>query len=306
MLDDRDYMREKPNHSFALPPISAYMVILVLNTIVFAAQQLGGPEADAAFRKYGELSLEGLKHGYFWQLLTYQFMHGGAIHFLFNSITLYFCGRVVEYSLGKRSFVALYFLSGLVGGLVQVLLGLVVPTRFGGAVVGASAGLCGIVAAFALVNPQAMFVLFFVLPVKAVYLVPITIAISVFCIIFPVADFIGHAAHLGGTLVGVAWIKFNLHRFFVQLPGESFFEGLLFWKSYQSGQRKRQLVRAASVRSRPWRSSSSESVAELPQEDFISKEVDPILEKISAHGIQSLTERERKILEMARKKMGSR
>jgi membrane associated rhomboid family serine protease len=213
MLDDRDYMREKPNHSFALPPISAYMVILVLNTIVFAAQQLGGPEADAAFRKYGELSLEGLKHGYFWQLLTYQFMHGGAIHFLFNSITLYFCGRVVEYSLGKRSFVALYFLSGLVGGLVQVLLGLVVPTRFGGAVVGASAGLCGIVAAFALVNPQAMFVLFFVLPVKAVYLVPITIAISVFCIIFPVADFIGHAAHLGGTLVGVAWIKFNLHRF---------------------------------------------------------------------------------------------
>jgi hypothetical protein len=42
---------------------------------------------------------------------------------------------------------------------------------------------------------------------------------------------------------------------------------------------------------------------DLSTADFISKEVDPILDKISAHGIQSLTERERKILEAARAKM---
>ena len=46
--------------------------------------------------------------------------------------------------------------------------------------------------------------------------------------------------------------------------------------------------------------------ADLPSEEFISKEVDPILDKISAHGIQSLTERERKILEAARAKMAKR
>jgi hypothetical protein len=46
--------------------------------------------------------------------------------------------------------------------------------------------------------------------------------------------------------------------------------------------------------------------AELPSEEFISQEVDPILDKISAHGIQSLTERERKILEAARAKMARR
>lgn len=45
---------------------------------------------------------------------------------------------------------------------------------------------------------------------------------------------------------------------------------------------------------------------EVPSEEFISKEVDPILDKISAHGIQSLTERERKILEKARSKMAKR
>ena len=40
--------------------------------------------------------------------------------------------------------------------------------------------------------------------------------------------------------------------------------------------------------------------------DFISKEVDPILEKISAYGIHSLTERERRILEAARSRMEKR
>ena len=43
--------------------------------------------------------------------------------------------------------------------------------------------------------------------------------------------------------------------------------------------------------------------AEVSGEDFISQEVDPILDKISKQGIHSLTERERKILEKARSKM---
>ncbi|MEW6160504.1 MAG: DUF6576 domain-containing protein [Verrucomicrobiota bacterium] len=45
---------------------------------------------------------------------------------------------------------------------------------------------------------------------------------------------------------------------------------------------------------------------DLPSDEFISREVDPILDKISAHGIHSLTERERKILEAARAKMAKR
>ncbi len=45
---------------------------------------------------------------------------------------------------------------------------------------------------------------------------------------------------------------------------------------------------------------------DLPADEFFSKTVDPILDKISAHGIQSLTERERRILEAARERMGKR
>ena len=49
-----------------------------------------------------------------------------------------------------------------------------------------------------------------------------------------------------------------------------------------------------------------EETAELPPQEFISQEVDPILDKISAHGIQSLTDRERQILQAARNRMSKR
>jgi hypothetical protein len=68
--------------------------------------------------------------------------------------------------------------------------------------------------------------------------------------------------------------------------------------------RVRQIVRWPWVR----RDSSSprKSSKDLATDEFLQKEVDPILDKISAHGIQSLTAREREILENARTKMAKR
>jgi hypothetical protein len=57
------------------------------------------------------------------------------------------------------------------------------------------------------------------------------------------------------------------------------------------------------LRSAAWRRQAPPPGEDLPPAEFISREVDPILEKISAHGIQSLTPRERRILELARDKM---
>jgi hypothetical protein len=47
-------------------------------------------------------------------------------------------------------------------------------------------------------------------------------------------------------------------------------------------------------------------VIEVSPEEFMAREVDPILEKIAAHGIQSLTAREKETLERARSKMTKR
>jgi hypothetical protein len=131
------------------------------------------------------------------------------------------------------------------------------------------------------------------------------IAVTVLLMVIPSNDHIAHAAHLGGLLAGVAWVKFGW-RDHGQTPWAGLFEWWRRWRPLQSRQRKRELVRAASLRAKPWLQTSASVQADLPTDEFISKEVDPILDKISAQGIQSLTERERRILEAARKKMAKR
>ena len=314
-LADRNYMRDPAGENRHGSPLawSMWLTILVINIVVFFAQFSNGAISEAAFIKYGALSLKGLKSGFVWQLLTFQFLHGGLPHLVLNSVVLYSFGRPLEEFLGKRAFLNLYLLSGFAGGVAQILLGLVSP-RFAGPMVGASAGICGLVAAFALLSPQSTIYLAFVIPFRAVYFLPLMIALTVTLLMMILLGMIpidnklaqvAHAAHLGGMLAGIAWLKFGW-RDYVPLPWAGWFARWRRWRPLQSRQRKRELVRAASLRAKPWLQTSAEAPADLSADEFISREVDPILDKISQHGIQSLTERERKTLEAARKKMARR
>jgi len=306
-LADRYYMRQ-PKSGLSW---SATVTLVVTLVIAFLLQIAVLPVEFSD--QYLALSLDGLKQGFVWQLLTYQFMHGGWIHLLLNCWAIYMFGREVEWMLGKARFLTLYFCSGVFGGLLQMLGAGLWPSHFGGAVVGASAGGFGLVAAFAALDPQRQLtmLLYFVLPVRmrAKTLLIFCLVLTGLGIAFPSSFFgggIAHAAHLGGILAGLAWIKLGWHRDHVTLPWERW---MAWWRRLgplQSRQRKRELVRAAVVQGRPWRTTPTDAEAELPPEEFISRQVDPILDKISAHGIQSLTERERKILEDARKKMAKR
>jgi len=306
-LADRYYMRDDSgNNRFGLALAApAWLIVLIINVVVFLAENAGGAKVYHTFLEYGALSLAGLKHGFVWQFLTFQFMHGSFWHLLLNSVVLFSFGRPLEAFLGRRVFLSLYLLSGFVGGVVQVLLGLF-SDRFAGEMVGASAGICGLVAVFALLNPHSTIYLFFILPIRAIYFLPLLVGMTVLFIVLPTGDNVAHGAHLGGILTGVAWVRLGWHRDFVQMPWERWAERLRQWKPLQSRQRKRELVRAASVHGRPWRQSNTKVESELSPDEFISKQVDPILDKISAHGIQSLTDRERSILESARKKMAKR
>jgi hypothetical protein len=141
--------------------------------------------------------------------------------------------------------------------------------------VGASAGVFGLIAAFATMFPERNLTvyLFFVFPVtvSAKVLLGVSIGISVLGILVDKGN-IAHGAHAGGMLGG--WLML---RFFA-----------------------RPSTRPAKVENPP------ATLVFKSETDFVSKEVDPILEKISKHGIQSLTAAERKILEVARKQMGKR
>jgi hypothetical protein len=234
-----------------------------------------------------------LRHGYLWQLLTFQFMHATPMHLILNCVAIYIFGSQVEEALGRKSFYALYLSSGVFGGLVQALLGVFLKGSFEAPVVGASAGAYGLTAAFALLYPDLRL---FPFPIQAKYLLPISIAVALFSMFVPskTGSNVAHAAHLGGLVAGYLFVRYAVHWNFR-------------WPQIGNVKRRpvRRLVKVPAHQPSNW-PKAEVAEEELPPDEFLTKEVDPILDKISAHGIQSLTDKERKILERARTKMGAK
>ena len=278
------------------PAWSATVVLLVVNVVAFIFQQVLYTYFPAfPTNGYLALSVDGLRHGYAWQLVSFQFMHGGLLHLLLNCWAIYIFGREVEGVLGWKRFLTLYLSSGVIGGLFQALFGVLLDGAFAAPVVGASAGAFGLVSAFAMLYPERplMLLLFFIIPVsmRAKFLLLFSALLTVAGIAFPV-DNIAHAAHLGGILTGIVFVRYVIHW---------------HWHWPRLGRPRMQplrpLVKAPHRSSALWGQSRGGMEEDLPPDEFLSKAVDPILDKISAHGIQSLTERERRILETAREKM---
>jgi len=285
MLEDRSYMR-RPSYG---PRYSATTLIVVVNVIAFILQNI---MSRGFANTYFALSVDGLRHGMIWQLISFQFMHANLMHLLGNCFAIYMFGRAVEETLGQKSFLTLYFASGVIGGLCQSLL--LMLMRDPVSVMGASAGAFGLTSAFAALFPESILLLFFILPMPAKYLLVLCAGLSVGGIVFPHAQFFGpnvaHAAHLGGMICGFVFVRYGNRWSFS-------------WPQFGARRKSRPpLVRVHSEKTSNWNKVTT--LKEEPaSEDYLSKEVDPILDKISAHGIQSLTDRERRILDTARSKM---
>ena len=134
MLDDRDYMRQPVYRDRPrMPPMSFTIALLIVNAIVFLIEcAVYRLSAAVSADSYFALSVEGLKHGYVWQLLTYQFMHAGVLHILLNGWAIYVFGHAIEQTLGWKKFLTLFLASGVIGGLFQSLAALLWPEYFGG------------------------------------------------------------------------------------------------------------------------------------------------------------------------------
>ena len=307
MLDDRDYMRQpeyndsawrprfRPRWSWTVMLLIAYAVVFLAelaakqffpNNHFFHGYESLTNGAAEFFPGYLPLSLEGIEHGYVWQLVTYQFMHAGWLHIFLNSWVIYFFGRELEEVLGGKKFLALMFSSGIVGGVFQVLVASVWPQYFGGSVVGASACGFGLIAAFAMMFPERelTLLLLFVIPVtlraRTLLIGSAVVALAGFSFPKIIMPGVAHAAHLGGMAMGWFFVRKILQGDWSRLGGAL-----------------RPAEKAGSARPR------LEPLEKPPGGDFVESEVDPILDKISAHGIQSLTAREREILEAARKQI---
>ena len=228
-----------------------------------------------------------------WQLFTYMFLHGGLGHLFFNMLALWMFGMELENVWGSRKFLVYYLLCGFAGGLgnllVAPLIGQAAPT------VGASGAIFGVLIAFGMMFPNRPIYLYFLLPVRAKYLIAIWIGLELFYGVAGTSDGVAHFAHLGGAAIGFVYMLGDLNIF----PFRSWWQRIRseYPNPFAGGTKEH----------------GKESIHEARFYDIDSGKpvdrhqpgnqevIDAILDKISTGGYQSLTDEEKRILNEASK-----
>lgn len=131
---------------------------------------------------------------------TYMFAHANLAHLALNALTLWSFGKPVERELGVPQTLALFMVAAVVGGALQSI---VTPST---PLVGASAGILGLVAAFVVRNPKVRIGLPGLMARGASVLTGVVI-LSGLCAIVGLLPSIAHAAHLGGIIIGLTWSR---------------------------------------------------------------------------------------------------
>jgi membrane associated rhomboid family serine protease len=253
----------------------ALVVLIGVNTAAFVTQLLLQTQQADFVRDYLGLSDAGVRSAYAWQFLSAIFLHRTVLHFAAATIVLYLIGRDVESILGQRSFLLLYIFGSVAGEMSHLFIMPSATVLFGGC-----GGAVAVLFAYATILPELEFTFLpiFLRPLrlKAKYLAYTVVAGALVLLFFARNGVVGHSALLGGCLAG--WLYAHLLGF----GRPSFLQRSLHQR------------RAAVARLR-----------EMTAQEFIAEEVDPLLEKISRSGLQSLSRRERKILAKAREKMAA-
>ena len=233
---------------------------MIANGVLFLVQFIAWPHFT---RLFGLVPRSVTHRLFLWQLFTYMFLHGGPFHLLFNMFVLWMFGCELEGLWGQREFLKYYFITGVGAGILTVISSpnSFIPT------VGASGAIYGLLLAFGVLFPERYIYLYFLIPVKAKYLVVIFGAIEFLAAFSGRPSGIAHFAHLGGILVGFLYLKRGVIR-----------------KKLFGGVERKERRRYRTIR-RPGQDAGSE--------------VDRILRKISQEGMDSLTPEERETLDRA-------
>lgn len=182
------------------PPVTR--LLLITNFAVYALTLYAG--GDLLYR-FGLVPADFA----FYQPITSMFLHGGLTHILFNMVALWSIGAPIERDIGPWRYAQLYFISGLGGAAMVMLLPIGDP---GIPTVGASGAILGLLGALAVFYPNATMLLFFVIPVKARTLA-LGFGLLSLVLAFASSDSsISHAGHLGGLIAGLAYAKLIFSR----------------------------------------------------------------------------------------------
>lgn len=207
----------------------------------------------------------------FWTFLSYSFVHANIWHLLLNMIMLFFVSNLFFTFFTTRQFLFVYIIGALGGSALYYLSSFFFGMGYG--LVGASAAVMAPLIALATFAPQMEVRLALLGRVKMIYIAVVIILIDLFQL--SSSNVGGHLAHLGGALVGFAYI-FLLKR------------GIDLAKPKKHKPKNKSTFKQVYV---------NKSVEKnVSKEESSQKQIDTILDKISRSGYESLSKEEKEFL----------
>ncbi len=261
--------RHDPIDFNSMPP--AIRALMIANVVGFVVG-LMVPEMHSLF---GMVPQQVLFQRWIWQPFTYLFLHGNIWHLVFNLFALWMFGMPVESQWGEREFLKYYFLCGLGAALAHLALAPHSPIP----VIGASGSVYGLLVAFAMLYPDAVVYLYFLIPIKAAHMAILFGLIEFFAGATGSTPGVARFAHLGGMLTGYLYIRWWWAAK-IQLKA--------FWRRVTSAEPED----APAPLPLPRRAAKPKAAAANAD----MTEVDRILDKILSDGLESLTDDERGIM----------
>lgn len=308
-IHDRDYNRTgsglgaPPSNRQGMlvrsPGWSVNTWVIVINiavhilAITIFATKTGNP-LDGAFYSVGSLTVhDGFQRLEVWRLITFQFLHSPMTiwHLGMNMFGLWIFGPMVEKYLGGKKYLAFYLMCGLAGGMLFIILNLlgaytpinILKDGFHTPLVGASAGVFGVIVACAYIAPDSTVQLLFPpIPMKLKFFAYGYVGLALFQLLAGSSNAGGEAAHIGGAIAGFYFIR-NSHHLL------DFFD--VFNDSRKDGKR-----------TRSGKARKPKQPRGVPSND----EIDRILSKVANSGLNSLTEKEKRTLNNASKNQQNR
>jgi len=296
------------------PPVIKYL--LIINIGVFVIEFFFLDMLKAGTVSIGDVFLKNFalftwNSPFFrpWQVFTYMYMHGSFSHLFFNMFALWMFGMELENLWGSKTFFLYYTICGLGAGLANLLIAPLftftppnVPT------VGASGSIYGVLIAFGMLFPNRYIYIYFMLPIKAKYLVLIYMGVEVFAVMSQSQTGIAHVAHLGGAVVGALYVQFILKKSRFKFTTYKDSSSNVFdnfkdmFEKKKPADEPRNTGNVYNAKFEDINKSKYEDDMKKDERDW-QERIDAILDKLSAKGYSSLTDEEKQFLFKESKKI---
>jgi membrane associated rhomboid family serine protease len=289
---DRDYYRKEGPSLFDtfIPEGKVCQWLIGLNVILFVLQLVFRSVDPGTRQEFGLtgwliLDTEAVGHGEVWRLLTYAFLHDpdNLFHIVFNMLFLWWFGTDVEMIYGPREFLGFYLVSAVLGGVAYQVWAL---TKGGPMYcLGASGAVTAVLVLCACHFPQRMILVFMLIPVPIWLFAVFSVAQDTYRVLQTERSPVASIVHLAGAAFGFFYYKQQ-------------WRVLGWWPSFKL--RWKQRARPNLRVYHPTDEKEAVPVAAVKgsaeMDEHLEAKLDAVLEKVSIHGKESLTESERKIL----------